>query len=83
MTVLEIELRNAGWPRGIDAFRVRVRAEYDGFMGSRARGMKPEDFLLRPALAMDFADRVRTRLRSHSLQDHTILAVLVGRSGAA
>lgn len=79
-TVLEIELRNAGWPKTVAEFRAWVLAEYGPFVARHASpAMRPEDFMLRPVLAQNFADLVRFKLRSEALQDHTILGSLVGR----
>jgi hypothetical protein len=82
MTMLELELRNAGWAGKTSEFRDLVEDEYRTFIVKYSPAMTPSEFLLRPLLALEFADHVRGKLRAKSLHDHTILGSLVKRAAA-
>lgn len=77
MSVLEHDLRHVGYKKSLAEFKETLKIEYTRFIRGHSPAMKPEEFILRPALAMEFVDRFRDTHHLHGLRDHMILGALV------
>jgi len=76
------EIRHSGYRGEPSDLHDLLASEYRAFMERRSPRMPVEEFLLRPVLALEYADRVRHLLRTDRLNDHTILGLLrAGKNG--